>query len=1448
MLCNRQTGDVLMLPKGTGTYLNPHTVATTTTMTIKSYSGNYADTRISCFNLGSNNAGKGFIVAAGASLTIEGVWYSGCTTAGVEANAANTRVTIINSYMSGHGTASVSGGAVSSTNTVNATFINTVFTANRAATGGACYLLQGSMTAINCTFSNHLAGTMGGAIALRNSLVRSNFTRCTFANNILTTGSFNGGGHVALNGGWATFVDSTFTSGQCSGEQAFGGAFFVITLSSPPKDSDLVCQNCSVISSRTEVGAGAIAVTGASTVTLLGGRFIDSVTTYQFSAGGAIVLAGNARLFATGTYFANSFAYSGAVVSMQESAQAFVTDCVFADNKARFSGGVFDLLDSTELTWVGGSVTNSSAESGGALLTSGTVRVVVDNVTFRRGYAAVWGGFALTASTLPTEASLQVYNSRFLESSTDWGAAVLSAIASEGGSFDVPSALFVNCTFADNTGVIGSTFNIDEGAVITVINSTFTSNRAEFGAVAYVYATGQMRFEGSTFHNNSASSGGCFYVTNTGHLEIEDATFEDNFATENSAGVLALLRSTVHMTNVVAVGNEATEFAGFMTATQDSTVVLENVVLANNSASDYGGAIAAKGTSSLTCQGCTISGNCARSNGGGLHISGKAIVHLEDAVVSGNSAGLNGGGVFVQGSGTLTWVANATDDGSSVVHSSNLPATSSSALQDLLAAEAAFPGSSNVDAWAASQLAVSACADNLATIDGGCVAMFDSAEFSALNVVFKGNRALASGGHISADHGSKLVLSGSVLVDGQSTGAGGAISVESSGVRTSACVSPSSNNVGEASTIIVNSYILNNTAQTSGAGLAVVGGHHALYNVRVSGNVAAESGGGLHLSPMLSRPQSELQVNATLVDVESNTASQAGGGVSATFSSLPTSWVQFVDSSISSNTALMGGGLYLPNFNVLPILLNTVVQNNQAAQYGAQTASPGVQLAFDASQPAPGTNGYTGGEISVTIHLLDGSGAIAAVHSVQIEVLVLNATDDVVFAGSQIDQRRLDGTFTSYPTRILGEGYKLLHSGVAQLTFTLYATTPGTYKIRYAATGGDASISPAEFAYVVQPCTSSNQAVVLQDGNPVCASVFDQNKSLRFGFMSVAIIGEACAILLVIFVIRKREEPIVKAASPKFCLIVIFGCMLEFALIPTLVPDLTPALCVTHIWIGHLGFAVAFGALFAKTHRIAAIFNNKNLARKLRGTSDSFLMSRIAIVVSAVSLYLLVWSVVDKPDVVGTTEVGETISVYYMCKSSNDSWSVGLYALEAVGLLYGCWLAWQVRNAPSRFRESKFIVMAVWNILVVSIIILPLNYALNTDNPDTQFMFTALGILLATFGTLGLIFIPKMYGLVTHMEPGVSLTTDKPTKSTSNKVVGYQGSFVNADPHDSTHEVQHMAMSSIEDTTPIESMTTEQLEQYHLTNTQHITFLKEQLARAEELLAERAPKNPEDAV
>ncbi|KAJ3006306.1 hypothetical protein HKX48_000197, partial [Thoreauomyces humboldtii] len=233
-------------------------------------------------------------------------------------------------------------------------------------------------------------------------------------------------------------------------------------------------------------------------------------------------------------------------------------------------------------------------------------------------------------------------------------------------------------------------------------------------------------------------------------------------------------------------------------------------------------------------------------------------------------------------------------------------------------------------------------------------------------------------------------------------------------------------------------------------------------------------------------------------------------------------------------------------------------------------------------------------------------------------------------------------------------------------------------------------------------------------------------------------------------VIFYRDSKIIRSSSPSFCLMILTGCVFGLLDVYTYLDIPNSATCILQPLFVATGFTIAIGSLTIKTLRIHLLFNHPFVARSYQwAMRDSFLAGVSLIAVGVDFIILIVWYAVDRPRPQLLTDVGN--SLYWGCSSNNSkvttALSSTLIAYNALWLFLGIFAAVQVRNVKSAFNESQHIIPCIYILLLVSIIMLPMNYASSLFGFMVRSVFVVFLLLVGSCFVASQLFMPKIVAI-----------------------------------------------------------------------------------------------------
>jgi predicted outer membrane repeat protein len=340
----------------------------------------------------------------------------------------------------------------------------------------------GSVTILNCAFSNNAALTGGGAVKVGASTVNI-FSNCTFFAN----SSSNDGGAVhssPSSGITNTFTDCVFTTNSCWGNSAAtrGGAMRIA--------GGLLQMTRCVFSNNWTGGSGG-ALSGGAAFDLSGGGNVFAGNS-SAKDGGAIANSGtDPNAFSNCTFTANTAGTDGGAVYLSGASVTTFRNCAFITNTAPNSNG-----------------------DGGAIYSTAGLLLELSNCAFSNNTCLANGG------TIHFTGNIAATNTDFVGGSGLIGGAIYKG----GGGFTT----FGNCGFVANqaSGTLGGGAMYVHNTATTnaFLNCTFFTNRASNasgpgGAVRVNHAGSVLSATNCIFWQNAAGGAGAS-IQSLGTLNI----------------------------------------------------------------------------------------------------------------------------------------------------------------------------------------------------------------------------------------------------------------------------------------------------------------------------------------------------------------------------------------------------------------------------------------------------------------------------------------------------------------------------------------------------------------------------------------------------------------------------------------------------------------------------------------------------------------------------------------------------------------------------------------------------------------------------------------------------------------------------------------------------------------------------------------------------------------
>jgi len=173
--------------------------------------------------------------------------------------------------------------------------------------------------------------------------------------------------------------------------------------------------------------------------------------------------------------------------------------------------------------------------------------------------------------------------------------------------------------------------------------------------------------------------------------------------------------------------------------------------------------------------------------------------------------------------------------------------------------------------------------------------------------------------------------------------------------------------------------------------------------------------------------------------------------------------------------------------------------------------------------------------------------------------------------------------------------------------------------------------------------------------------------------------------------------------------------------------------------------------------------------------------------------FLVLYSAIEPPSVYSQPDPTNAAAEQLLC-SSNPILLGILIAVKCVMLVFGVFLAITTRKVSSVFNESKMIALSIYNMALIAALVIPIMALVQINSQAFYFTLQSLAVIEVVMVTictppppnltgllhsiklvcllLALIFIPKIYGVVTKQEITLTVMTKKTTRDTNGSYAG----------------------------------------------------------------------------
>ena len=245
-------------------------------------------------------------------------------------------------------------------------------------------------------------------------------------------------------------------------------------------------------------------------------------------------------------------------------------------------------------------------------------------------------------------------------------------------------------------------------------------------------------------------------------------------------------------------------------------------------------------------------------------------------------------------------------------------------------------------------------------------------------------------------------------------------------------------------------------------------------------------------------------------------------------------------------------------------------------------------------------------------------------------------------------------------------------------------------------------------------------------------------------FMLLALIFAALVVVFGIILEYRR----LRAASPPFLVLILLSVFIGFSSNFAWFGKPHPVACAFQPWLLGLPALSMIVALGAKNFRLWRIFRFPMDKVKI---SDMELFGLWFVLMLPAVIIVTVWTIVSTPTAAVEEHDGKD---HFVCTTGGFTGTPGgiiffsiFVFYGAIVLAFGIFITIVSRKVPSRFNESKLVAISIYNLSLLSVVVIPVYMVVVEYNPFLAWIIRACAITYAFGATMLLQFLPIFVGI-----------------------------------------------------------------------------------------------------
>ena len=221
------------------------------------------------------------------------------------------------------------------------------------------------------------------------------------------------------------------------------------------------------------------------------------------------------------------------------------------------------------------------------------------------------------------------------------------------------------------------------------------------------------------------------------------------------------------------------------------------------------------------------------------------------------------------------------------------------------------------------------------------------------------------------------------------------------------------------------------------------------------------------------------------------------------------------------------------------------------------------------------------------------------------------------------------------------------------------------------------------------------------------------------------------------------STPVFRLATPELLAMMLGGLFLLSISVIAHIGRPSPIICAMGTWPYYVGITFIYSPLIMKTHRILVIFNYSNQLKRSQFSTKRLIILTLLLAFIPTLLATLRPIVSTPADYRILSPDGSRVDVKCIIRYWAIPWAQ--LGAAAVQMLISTYLAWNTRNVPDGFNESKYVFMSTYIMSTIGILGLVVSFLVESSNSALSSCFLAFSSLFTTSACWALLFMPKLH-------------------------------------------------------------------------------------------------------